>query len=462
MSKTNTDQLFKDEKEKTEFFRFVSNHLNDDVEKLLLTGKGQELGSLRKFAIDQIIARNKYANKLKNFFTYQNFLIPTLVACEQATHDAVAAINSSIVKPGEEWLDMTAGLGNDCLKMAKNGANVIACEIDPFKSLILKYNADILNIHNIEILFGNSIDFLKKTIIHFDGIFIDPARRDGHNGRLYNLHDCQPDILSVLPLIKDKTAKLAIKCSPMLDVSQTIRDLPECKEIKVVCVDGECKEILAVCYFNRSVVTGVKTSQTNARNRNISFQALDLDKSGDVNSDFSYTEIFDITDLKHSSLSLNLSNKYLSESHHILTELYNFSRVSTISHITENYTQKEDLRELYLYEPNAAIMKLSPWEEIHNRFDAMFKIGKSSHLFISNKLYADFPGRIMKIEKILSKKDRKTLKGFPANIVCRNYPLSPPELRKKLGVKEGKDKFIYATSFDSKETIMLLCSRYGK
>ena len=60
-------------------------------------------------------------------------------------------------------------------------------------------------------------------------------------------------------------------------------------------------------------------------------------------------------------------------------------------------------------------------------------------------LFSSFPGRIIKIGALLDKKSRKTLKGSPANVVVRNYPVSADELRKKLGVTEGKDEFIYAT-----------------
>ncbi|MDE5872987.1 MAG: hypothetical protein K2H07_03650, partial [Lachnospiraceae bacterium] len=56
----------------------------------------------------------------------------------------------------------------------------------------------------------------------------------------------------------------------------------------------------------------------------------------------------------------------------------------------------------------------------------------------------------MEIEKEITNKDRKTLKGLPVNIVSRNFPAKADELRKKLGVKEGKDKFLYATRLSSR------------
>ncbi|MDE7109673.1 MAG: hypothetical protein K2O49_06895, partial [Muribaculaceae bacterium] len=105
---------------------------------------------------------------------------------------------------------------------------------------------------------------------------------------------------------------------------------------------------------------------------------------------------------------------------------------------------------LYLYEPNASIMKLAPWAILSDRYPGLKKLGKDSHLFISDSRFDDFPGRVLKIDKTINKKDRKTLKGFPANVVTRNYPLSADNLRKKLGV--GKEQIPSSMGPESEKT----------
>ena len=51
----------------------------------------------------------------------------------------------------------------------------------------------------------------------------------------------------------------------------------------------------------------------------------------------------------------------------------------------------------YLYEPNAAIMKAGGFKSVGNIF-GLEKLSPSSHLYTSNEINGDFPGRIFEIE----------------------------------------------------------------
>ena len=66
-------------------------------------------------------------------------------------------------------------------------------------------------------------------------------------------------------------------------------------------------------------------------------------------------------------------------------------------------------------------------------------------------------------EKIFSmnKKDLKeNLDGIKrANITCRNFPLQADELRKKLGIKEGGDKYIIATTDENGNHLLTICQK---
>ncbi|MDE6007780.1 MAG: hypothetical protein K2G90_01065, partial [Muribaculaceae bacterium] len=158
----------------------------------------------------------------------------------------------------------------------------------------------------------------------------------------------------------------------------------------------------------------------------------------------------------HSRASRGLAHVYMRQGH-ILSQLkYN-----------ENDGQQEivyaqDIHSShYLYEPNAAVMKLSPWKVLSCKFPNLKKLAPDSHIFISADLYDDFPGRIMRIEKEINKKDRNSLKGIPINIVSRNYPLSADSLRKDIGAKEGQDDFLYASRL-GKKPVLLKCTRVQK
>ena len=46
-----------------------------------------------------------------------------------------------------------------------------------------------------------------------------------------------------------------------------------------------------------------------------------------------------------------------------------------------------------------------------------------------------------------------------ANIAVRNFPLSAPELRKKLKMKDGGNITIFATTFQSKHVLLIVESK---
>lgn len=335
------------------------------------------------------------------------FIFPTLLSSEQASHQSIAYYHASLLEKDNNILDMTAGLGIDAISFARKGADVTAIELDKIKCEALQHNIKVEKKNNISVINADSVNWIKQSSYHFDAIFIDPARRGNDKARLYNLHDCSPDVVLLQDEIMSHCKRLLIKASPMLDVSETLRDIKNTSAIHAVCVEGECKEILV---------------EVNPEKKIRSFFAVDLNRSGHVLSQLKYDE----NDMQKEII-------YAQEIHSCH----------------------------YLYEPNAAVMKLSPWKILSARFPNLKKLAPDSHIFISADLYADFPGRIMRIEKEINKKDRNSLKGIPINIVSRNYPLSADALRKDIGAKEGNDDFLYASRL-GKKPILLKCVRFQK
>ena len=90
----------------------------------------------------------------------------------------------------------------------------------------------------------------------------------------------------------------------------------------------------------------------------------------------------------------------------------------------------------------------------------MGKLHINSHLYTSDEMI-DFPGRRFEVIETssFSKKDLKTfLKNIAnANITIRNFPSTVDDLRKKLKIKEGGQIYIFATTLNNGEKVLIKC-----
>jgi hypothetical protein len=105
----------------------------------------------------------------------------------------------------------------------------------------------------------------------------------------------------------------------------------------------------------------------------------------------------------------------------------------------------------YLYEPNTAIIKAGAFKLIALRY-GLCKLSPNTHLYLSDQLTEDFPGRVWEIMEI-NPKDTKTITG--ASIMTRNYPLTPEQLRKKLKIKDSDTHTIIGARLADKPTLFL-------
>jgi hypothetical protein len=133
---------------------------------------------------------------------------------------------------------------------------------------------------------------------------------------------------------------------------------------------------------------------------------------------------------------------------------YSFSFSFSDEEMTEvNYSDPK----AYLYEPNASILKSGAFKTIAGRFN-IYKLHPNTHLYTSDYLIDDFPGKVFKVESFV-KSNAKELadhfEGFMANIITRNYPLSVYELRKKTRLKEGGNKFLIGCSGVTKKFLVV-------
>ncbi|MDE6578359.1 MAG: hypothetical protein K2K58_09355 [Muribaculaceae bacterium] len=342
------------------FYNFISDNKDEKTTELYLKWRDKNPDINLDLAITQIECRRKCHRKLSEFIKNPAFIFPTQLSSEQASHQAVSLYHSKLIGKGSDVLDMTAGLGIDSMTIAKAGNNVTACEIDELKGEALSHNAASLNIP-LTIEVADSVKFLSSGKTKYDVIFIDPARRDDSQKRVYNFKDCQPDVTSLQFLFRNHAPHILIKASPLLDVSQTLKDLENIECLHIVSINGECKEVLIEIDYNKD---------HNALSP--SFKALDMDNEGNIKTLFEFVD----------------------------------------NEVRNNPVYLTDLSRMgYLYEPNASVMKLQPWGILASRYPSLKKFGADSNIFASDELINDFPGRIMQIIKIIDKKNRKAFKG---------------------------------------------------
>ena len=173
--------------------------------------------------------------------------------------------NSSVNNDDKPLIaDLTGGLGVDTAAFALEGTNVHYCERNPDILEIARHNHTFLGCStNIQYHNDDSFHWLgslkskedsaakkkpkpPKSSKLFNLVFIDPSRRK--NGRrVISLEKSEPVITDHIELIRSVAERYLIKLSPVLDLTEIERKLPDCKRIIAVSVHGEVKELLADC-----------------------------------------------------------------------------------------------------------------------------------------------------------------------------------------------------------------------
>ncbi|MBQ7042257.1 MAG: hypothetical protein IJN66_06075 [Muribaculaceae bacterium] len=391
----------------SEIYKWIEEHQDEDVSKLRLRYHKQMTEEL-DFAILQIECRRKASKKLSETLQNKQFVFPTTLSAEQCTSDLLSAFHATLIDDGIYMIDLTCGLGIDVYHFAQKAKSITAVERNPEIAQAVKYNAGILGFRNINVQNTDCCEFIKNVESHFDVAFIDPARRGNSGKRLYALSDCEPDVIAILDDIKKKCDKLIIKVSPMLDISQIIRELPEITEIYAIGTTQECKEIVAVVDFK------VKVEKVN------------------VNS---------VTLSKEETIKFSFE----------LNEEQNSSPIYVLP-------QEQG----YLYEPYPAVMKVAPYKLLSSKYNVA-KLHSNTHLYTSQDQISDFPGEIFKIEEIIpfsSKEIKKFSTQYSKiNVATRNFIMSADDLRQKLKVKDGGEKRVFGCTISDGSRQLIIVSK---
>jgi len=375
---------------------YISKNLSTDVFEIIL--KKQIFPKVtNKEIAEQISAKVKSKKKLPTYFNTPNIYFPNKVNIEQTSSEKTAEFKSKIVT-GNTMIDATGGFGVDSLYFSKEFKKTIYIEENKELFEIVKANSNKLGLNNIKYLNDDGIEYTKNINTEIDLLYIDPSRRNKENKKVHFLSDCTPliDYNLIKSLQNFKT--ILIKCSPIIDLKKTIKDLKVVSEIYIVGINNEVKEVLF--------------SLNKQSNNDIKIKCIDL-----INRDLDFE--FNINDI---------DNKKNDDNSEVLN---------------------------YLYLPNSMILKSGAFGLICDRYDVK-KLNTNSHLYTCKKLI-DFPGRVFEVDSVVnySKRNLKDLNISKANITTRNFPMDVKDIRKKSKILDGGKDYLFFTTNHTNEQIII-------
>lgn len=360
-----------------------------------------------------------------------------------------------------EFVDLTGGFGVDFSYIAsrlgvksmyvERQAHLCEAAKENFGRLGLK-NAIVKNGDGIEVLHSfaskkeaaasdslgiteDQPQSLLKTNLGLKLIFIDPARRDDAGNKVVSLKDCTPDVTLLQEEMLSKADYVIIKLSPMLDWHRAVSELNCVQEVHIISVNNECKELLLVL---------------SARNMD-DMRASSADgESGEDEIDGAEGTDGEV---KHAG---NLRIYCINDAQSFVCDELDMESSS----VKIAPSTLEEM--LYLYEPNASLMKAGCFSVLSERYGVRM-LSKNSHLFVSREPITVFPGRSFRIIVVSSfnkKELKRHLSGITkANIATRNFPLSVAELRKRLKLKDGGETYIFATTLSDESHVLMITEK---
>jgi 16S rRNA G966 N2-methylase RsmD len=384
--------------------QFILTHQNDDVNKLVLK-KRTDIEIDYDFAFKQIAGRQRVKHKLPSFYSNKELIYPLQLNIEQCSSESTALYKKSLCE-GISMADLTGGFGIDFYYISNNYREAFYIEQNTELCEIVNHNFKILGSRNHKIINKKAEDAIDN-LPELDLVYIDPARRNKTGSKTVFISDCEPDISILREAILQKSRMLMVKLSPMLDISSAIKILKNVHEVHIISVANECKEILFI--LKKEKVDRIKFKAVNIVNNN-------------------------------------------------KTDVFEFFKEDESACIISNSQEIQQ----FLYEPNSSILKSGAFKSICLQFN-LLKLHNNTHLYTSNNLVSDFQGRIFEVVDLVgnSKKVMIEIKiKYPkANISTRNYPLKPEELKRKLGIDDGGDIFIFACTIEKDLKVLIICRK---
>lgn len=385
----------------TSTIEFIKEHRNDDVRTLALQAKRYPTVDMHQ-AVKQIEGWQQAREKLPEWAAIDDIIYPPKISMEQCSSEKTAKYKTKLIE-GKSFADLTGGFGIDFSYMVRGFDQAFYIERNKELCDIATANFSRLGLNHVKVLNGNSEEMFE-SLPHLDWIFVDPARRDGDGRKVVALSDCEPNVVELDLLSKADMAM--VKCSPMLDITMACHQLKYVSSVHIVAVNNECKELLII--LNRGDFTTFTT------------HCVNILKDGGMQT-FSFTQ-----------------------------DEEDFASIAYCSEVGK-----------YLYEPNASVQKAGCPKCLSGHYKVE-KLHPNSHLYTSNSLVHNFPGRIFEVVEVLgfSKADIKRVQALgKANITVRNFPENVQLLRKRLKLADGGDNYIFATTLNDSSKALIVCKK---
>ena len=383
-----------------EIQNYINANLNTDLHSLLL--KKSPFPEISMQEIVQQIKGRKTAVKKIPFLLKENIIFPPNLNLEQASSQSTAEYKAKNLK-GKSFLDLTCGFGIDAYFLSENFDEITLVEQNPELLEIVKHNWEILG-KKANFINENLEEFLKKNTEKFDIVYLDPARRDSEKNKKFLLEDLSPNLLEIQEKLLEISDEIWIKLSPLIDISYLISVLKNISKIEIIAVKNEVKELLVkICRDKSRLVHDCKDK---SRLVYVGISCINLESE---ESDFSFN---------------------FNEEKNAVPEF------------------SEPLK--YLYIPNNSVLKSGAFNLVSEKF-GLKKLHQNTHFYTSDEFLQNFPGRILEIQTIDSKQIKK---GEKFNIISKNHPLSPDEIKKKYKISDGGKSYLIFTQTQKAKIIL--------
>lgn len=361
----------------------IQNYINANLNTDLhsLLLKKSPFAEVSMQEIVQQIKGKQVAQKKFPFLLKEGIVFPPHLNLEQSSSEKTALYKSQILK-GEKFIDLTSGFGIDAYYLSENFSEITLVEQNPELLRIVEHNWNILG-KEAKFINKRLEDFLTESHENFDVIYLDPARRDSNKNKVFLLENLSPNILEIQEKMLFVSKEVVVKLSPLIDLKYLVSVLQNVSRIEIIAVKNDVKEV--VVFLSNDDYEKIICNCVNLESEETGFQ-------------FQFGE-------------------------------------------EENAHAEYSEPEKFIYIPNNSVLKAGVFNLISKRFN-LKKLHPNTHIYTSNHQAEDFPGRVFEMESIDSKQIKKK-EQF--NIISKNYPLKPEEIKKKYSLKDGGENYLIFT-----------------
>ena len=424
---------------------YIRIHKDDPVRPLALRPMPE--GVNRTWVLQQIegyqLAKKKLPHWAAIYDEGKDLNFPPRLSLEQCSSEATAKYKAQEISIFNCQLsiliDLTGGFGVDFSYLAPHFSRAVYVEQQAVLCDVARHNLPLLGISNAEVINTTCEDYLSTLNYQLSIVncqlsivfFLDPARRNSAGNKVFCLEDCSPDITQLQDTLLNIGDAIMVKLSPMLDITQALRQLRCVTDVHVISVKGECKELLIIMRKDK------------APDQPITFHCVNLETEED-------------------KLEATPTDSPLTP---LLERGEQLQNVLSAFSLTDNaYSSPLSKRgaggESFIFEPNASIMKAGLQDVFGERY-GLSKLHPNSNLYVGKEPIPRVPARQFRIVDVtdFSKANLKRfLKGIShANLTIRNFPATVQELRKRLKLKEGGSDYLFATTLSDGSHVLIRC-----